>query len=100
MKNFLEKNLAARIASGVLFGILCIALMIALGDTYLAGLSIFFTLYFLPTIIASDRKHRQRIPIGILNAFLGWTFIGWVAALIWAFTSDIDGDLSDIRISR
>jgi len=23
----------------------------------------------------------------ILNLFLGWTFLGWVIALVWAFTN-------------
>ncbi len=45
-------------------------------------------LYFLPAIIASSRKKSNRLAIILLNVFLGWTFIGWVAALIWSFTSD------------
>jgi hypothetical protein len=24
------------------------------------------------------------MPIALLNLFLGWTFIGWVVALVWA----------------
>ena len=43
-----------------------------------------FLLYFLPMIIAMVRHHRQIVPIILLNIFVGWTFIGWVAALIWA----------------
>lgn len=44
-------------------------------------------LYFLPTIIAFVRRHHNSGPIGILNLFLGWTLIGWVAALVWSLTS-------------
>ncbi len=33
-------------------------------------------LYFLPTIIAIGRGHRQQNSIAALNTFLGWTFIG------------------------
>lgn len=40
--------------------------------------------YFLPSIIASRRKHKNTNAIFIVNIFLGWTFVGWVAALVWA----------------
>ena len=45
-------------------------------------------LYFLPALVAIDRAHRNAIAICVLNVLLGWTFLGWVAALVWAFTSD------------
>ena len=41
-------------------------------------------LYFLPTVVAMARGHRQTVPILLLNVFLGWTFLGWVFALIWS----------------
>lgn len=41
-----------------------------------------FWLYFLPTIAGWRKRHSE--AIFYLNLFLGWTFIGWVAALIWA----------------
>jgi len=28
------------------------------------------------------------MAIGALNLFLGWSLIGWVAALVWALTKD------------
>jgi hypothetical protein len=40
--------------------------------------------YFLPTIIALAKKRRNTLAIFLLNFFLGWTFIGWVVALVWA----------------
>lgn len=43
-------------------------------------------IYFLPTIIGKDKENST--PIFILNLFLGWTFIGWVVALVWATTKD------------
>lgn len=43
-------------------------------------------LYFLPTIVAWNRKKPDG-PI-VINLFLGWTFIGWVIALAWAFNLD------------
>ncbi len=40
--------------------------------------------YFLPTIVAFKRSHRNRWIILLLNIF-GATIILWVIALIWAF---------------
>lgn len=42
--------------------------------------------YFFPTLTAYSRGHHNRGAIGVLNFMLGWTFLGWVAALVWAFT--------------
>jgi hypothetical protein len=41
-------------------------------------------LYFLPTIIAMVRGRRNTLAIFLLNFFLGWSFIAWVIALVWA----------------
>lgn len=39
-------------------------------------------LYWLPTIIG---RHKRNVRALIaLNLLLGWTFLGWVGALIWA----------------
>ena len=46
-----------------------------------------FMLYFLPIWVAYARKHHNTAAIGALNLFLGWTFLGWVGALIWSFTA-------------
>jgi hypothetical protein len=40
--------------------------------------------YALPTIIAVARHHHNALAIFLVNFFLGWTFLGWVAALVWA----------------
>lgn len=42
--------------------------------------------YFLPSLIAGARSHQSSGPIFLLNLFLGWTFVGWVAALVWSST--------------
>jgi len=47
---------------------------------------ILLVIYFLPTIIAMLRHHRNALPIFLLNFFLGGTFIGWVVALVWSAT--------------
>ena len=43
--------------------------------------------YFIPTTTAMARGHHNFAAILVLNLFLGWTFIGWVVALIWASTA-------------
>jgi len=45
-------------------------------------------LYFLPTIIAWKKKKVNTKAIFVLNLALGWTFIGWIVALIWATAQD------------
>ena len=44
--------------------------------------------YFIPTMIAIARRKRNTLAIFALNLFLGWSVIGWVAALIWSLASD------------
>ena len=41
-------------------------------------------IYFLPAINARNRKHPNANSILLLDLFLGWTLIGWVAALVWS----------------
>ena len=43
-------------------------------------------IYFLPTIIAAFRKHKSIPGIVLVNVFTGWTFIGWIIALVWSLT--------------
>jgi hypothetical protein len=43
-------------------------------------------LYFLPTIVGHNKSNAA--AIFLLNLFLGWTFIGWVVALVWASTTE------------
>jgi hypothetical protein len=43
--------------------------------------------YFLPTIIAVARGHHNAAAIFLLNLFLGWSFLGWVIALVWSATA-------------
>ena len=45
---------------------------------------VLIALYFLPTVIVILRKHHNAGSISVLNLLLGWTFIGWVVALVWS----------------
>ena len=61
------------------------AVLFVLGMVCVGIISILF--YFLPPIIAGLRGHQNTAAIFILTLLLGWSFIGWVAALVWAFTA-------------
>jgi Superinfection immunity protein len=44
-------------------------------------------IYLLPAAVAQVRRHHQTTAIVGLNLLLGWTFIGWAVALVWALTA-------------
>jgi NADH:ubiquinone oxidoreductase subunit 6 (subunit J) len=52
----------------------------------LLGGALGLLVYFLPSLIGKQK--RNATAIFMLNLFLGWTLLGWVAALVWACTSD------------
>jgi hypothetical protein len=43
-------------------------------------------LYFLPTYLARNKSNFTSILV--LNLLAGWTFIGWIVALVWALSSE------------
>jgi hypothetical protein len=43
-------------------------------------------IYFMPTLVAWHKKNRDAILA--LNLLLGWTGLGWVAALVWGLVKD------------
>ena len=55
-----------------------------LQPTHLIILAVLFAIYFVPVIVAGMRRCQAYAGIAIVNVFLGWTFVGWVAALTWA----------------
>lgn len=60
------------------------------GSSPIAGfilLMVLFVAYFLPTFISAKRGHPNGTGIFLLNLFLGWTFIGWLVALIWSVSA-------------
>lgn len=64
-------------------------------------------IYGIPTLIAVNREHTQTSAIGVLNFLAGWTFLGWVIAVVWAVSNN-SGDSESLtrclacghRISR
>jgi hypothetical protein len=60
-----------------------------MGATFLLlclALGLFF--YFIPALVARDRKNPNTTGIFVLNLFLGWSLIGWVVALVWACSGE------------
>lgn len=43
---------------------------------------------FAPTAIALVRGHNNTLPIFLVCLFLGWSCVGWIAALIWSFSDN------------
>ena len=43
-------------------------------------------LYFVPSMVGI--RKTDAVAIFVFNLFLGWTFLGWVLALVWACTKD------------
>ena len=44
--------------------------------------------YMLPWAVAATRGRSNTLAIALVNLLVGWTFIGWVAALVMACLSD------------
>jgi hypothetical protein len=58
----------------------------ASGISLLCFVVIGILFYFLPTLVGRNKKNI--VAIFMMNLLLGWSFIGWVIALIWACTKD------------
>ena len=50
-------------------------------------------LYCVPSFIAVTKNKRNKNAIVALNVLLGWTFVGWVVALVWSLMHE-DADPS------
>ena len=69
-----------------------------MSDTLIDGILfvLLVEVYLFPAVIAWARRHRNRAAIILLDILLGWTLLGWVAAMVWAFTfTDLPGDPGD-----
>lgn len=80
----------ARLSALGLLALLCLlSIYIDLSWSWQGGLIgllvINIPIYMLPTIIAGYRDHPNMAAIAILNFLLGWTGLGWLAALAWSF---------------
>jgi Superinfection immunity protein len=41
------------------------------------------------TVPCQRRHHRNAAAIFLINLLLGWTVLGWIAALVWSVTADV-----------
>jgi hypothetical protein len=73
----------------IVFAASCVAVFLVRG----ASTGVFYFLcggvYLMPYFLAVKRRHSNAPAIGALNFLLGWTFLGWVGAMVWAFTSSV-----------
>jgi hypothetical protein len=82
-------QVAKHFAFGIVALLCLLALYVDISRSWPDGLTgllfINIPLYMLPTIIAGYRVHPNTAAVAILNFLLGWTGLGWVAALAWSF---------------
>jgi hypothetical protein len=45
-------------------------------------------IYFLPTIFAVVLRRRNALLVAVVNTLLGWSFVGWVVALVMALAKE------------
>ncbi|MEA3248272.1 MAG: superinfection immunity protein [Nanoarchaeota archaeon] len=55
---------------------------------FILAFILIFGIYLLPGIIAGFKKKKNQTAIFCFNFLLGWTIIGWIAALIWSLCED------------
>jgi hypothetical protein len=80
-KRVAERRRTARVQVGITI----IAVLII--GYYVPMLTTLAVLYFVPLIVALYRRHHNTLAIFVLDLLLGWTVVGWVAALVWACTA-------------
>lgn len=68
-------------------------------EWFIVLVPLFLIAYFIPFLVAIGRKHRFSTAIGLINLLLGWTFIGWLAAIIWAVNRDVREQGEDLAPS-
>ncbi len=59
------------------------------GAAGVALIIVFFIVYFLPSIIAKNKRKENENKIFINNMLYGWTLIGWVICLVWALRDSV-----------
>ena len=82
---------------GFLFLVFLVAYSFSLGQIPPSGLNAFGkfaafsffiaapALYLLPTYEAWKNQHPNLTAITLVNIFLGWSLLGWVIAVVWAY---------------
>ena len=56
-------------------------------------------LYFVPFAIAYARRHKYTKTVFLLNLLFGWTGLGWIVLVVWAFAGQ-KNQVLDLRFLR
>ena len=80
-----------QVNAGGYFGLSLVGFL-TIGFGILAGI----LAYFIPSIIAIARHRRQAAFIFLVNLFFGWSLIGWIIALLWAFRADVAPNTAEL----
>lgn len=75
---------AVLVIVGIVILLMILYFLIAEGFTFLVLALVLIPVYFVPCFIAYKKNHKFKKQIFLLNIFLGFSYVGWVAALIWA----------------
>jgi hypothetical protein len=54
-------------------------------------ISVILATYLTPAFLAMCFRNRDRQQILLLNVYFGWTLIGWLSALRWAWDRKLRG---------
>lgn len=70
-----------------------------LGVGEFAILFILVLCYFIPSLIASNRRIANKALLIVLNLLAGWTVIGWIVCLIWSLTGRKEFDPTTVIVN-
>ena len=66
----------------------------------MAACIVAMAIYALPALLAWSMGSPQRVAITLVDLLLGWTILGWIAALIWAIMSGNGGSFDEDQPTR
>lgn len=75
---------AVPVIVGIIILLMILYFLIAEGFAFFVLALVLIPAYFVPCFIAYKKNHKFKKQILLLNIFLGFSYVGWVAALIWA----------------
>ena len=61
----------------------------------MAAFIVAMAIYALPALLAWSMGCPQRVAITLVDLLLGWTILGWIAALIWVILSGNGGSFDE-----
>lgn len=79
------KTLACIVIAATGLPVLAASVAGHISDTSFWLMLLLYLCYWIPTVMAFHFQHHNWRAIFLVNFLLGWTFIGWVVALVWSF---------------